>query len=269
MRPSLRLADSRVLLTGATGGIGRAIGRALHERRAQLLLSSRSGDALAAICAELGERAEALPADLSWPGAAVALAAAAGPVDVLVANAALPSSGSLLEYDLDAIDRSLEVNLRAPIQLTRALLPGMLERGRGQLVYIDSISGKLATVGTALYSASKFGLRGFSAALRHDLHGTPVGVTTIFPSFVAEAGFFADTGVELPRWVATRTPDDVASAVVRGIERNRTEIDVAPLSLRVGVLASALVPGLSAAVQRRLGSRELAGRIARAQASKR
>lgn len=260
---------SRVLLTGASGGIGRAIARALHSRGATLVASARHREALEELRAALGERVEPLPADLAERDAALALAHAAGPVDVLVANAALPASGPVLEYDARAIDRSLDVNLRAPIQLTRALLPGMLERGRGQLVYIASMSGKVATVGTALYSASKFGLRGFSAALRDDLHGSPVGVTTVFPSFVRDAGLFAETGVELPRWVGMPTPEDVARAVLRGIDRGGGEIDVAPLPLRAGALVASLAPALSARVQRRLGSRELAARIARAQASKR
>ena len=86
------------------------------------------------------------------------------------------------------------------------------------LVFVSSLAGKAASVGSSLYSATKFGLRGFAAGLREDLHGSGVGVTVVFPGFVAEAGMFADSGVGLPRWVGTRTPDQVAAAVVRGIE---------------------------------------------------
>ena len=86
-------------------------------------------------------------------------------MDVLVANAALPASGRVEDFEPDQIDRALDVNLRAPIQLTRALLPGMLERGRGHLVLVSSLSGKVASPRSGIYSATKFGLRGFAAGL--------------------------------------------------------------------------------------------------------
>jgi short-subunit dehydrogenase len=134
---------------------------------------------------------------------------------------------------------------------------------------VSSLAGKVASVGSAVYSATKFGLRGFGAGLRQDLHGTGVGVTVVFPSFVRNAGMYAETEVDLPPWVGTRTPDEVARAVVRGIEENRAEIDVAPLSLRLGAVASALAPGTAARLQRRLGSEAIAQEIARAQREKR
>ena len=93
------------------------------------------------------------------------------------------------------------MNLRAPIQLTRALLPGMLERGRGHVVLVSSLSGKVASPRSGIYSATKFGLRGFAAGLREDVEPRGIGVRVVFPGFVSEAGFFADSGVRLPRWV--------------------------------------------------------------------
>ena len=171
-------------------------------------------------------------ADLAERDGPARLAEAAGAVDVLVANAALPASGRLEDFDPDEIDRSIDVNLRAPIQLTRALLPGMLERGRGHVVLVSSLSGKVASPRSGLYSATKFGLRGFAAGLREDVEPLGIGVTVVFPGFVSDAGFFAESGVKLPRWVGTRTPEQVADGVVRGIERERAEVDVAPLSLR-------------------------------------
>src|SRR5207247_2243219 len=99
------------------------------------------------------------------------------------------------------IDRALDVNLRAPIQLARALVPPMLERRSGHLVFISSLAGKVATARSALYSATKFGVRAFAAGLREDLHGSGVGATTVFPGFIRDAGLFADSGVELPRGV--------------------------------------------------------------------
>jgi uncharacterized protein len=265
----VQLGGQAALVTGATGGIGNAIARALHERGARVLLSGRRKDALDELAASLGDRCEVLVADLAERDAPTRLAEAAGAVDVLVANAALPASGRVDDFDHDEIDRALDVNLRAPIQLTRALVPGMVERRRGHFVFVSSLSGKVASARSALYSATKFGLRGFAAGLREDLHASGVGVTVLFPSFIRDAGMFADTGVKLPPWVGTRSSDDVARAVVRGIETGRGEIDVAPLSLRLGVLVSALVPETSARVQRRLGSQGIARAISREQRQKR
>jgi uncharacterized protein len=265
----MQLDGSTVLLTGATGGIGQAIAMGLDAAGARVLLSGRRAELLEELRARLGEGAAGLPADLAEPGAAAELAERAGAVDVLVANAGLPGSGRLDGFTPEEIDRALDVNLRAPIQLTRALLPGMLERGRGHVVLISSLSGKVASSGSAVYSATKFGLRGFAAGLREDLHLSGVGVTVVYPGFVSDAGMFADSGARLPRWVGTVTPEQVAEAVVKGIERERAEIDVAPLGLRAGTLAGSLAPLTLARVQRRLGSDRLARQIAEGQRPKR
>jgi short-subunit dehydrogenase len=263
------LNGSTVLLTGATGGIGQAIATTLDARGARLLISGRRREELERIAAALGGRPQALPADLSEPGGPAALAERAGAVDVLVANAALPASGPATDFTAEQIDRALDVNLRAPLQLTRALVPGMVERGRGHVLFVSSLSGKVASVGSSLYSATKFGLRGFASGLREDLEGTGVGVTVVFPGFIADAGMLADSGVRLPPWVGTRKPAQVADAVADGIERDRAEIDVAPLTLRAGTKISALAPLTFARIQRRLGSADLAAAIAKGQRDKR
>jgi uncharacterized protein len=137
------------------------------------------------------------------------------------------------------------------------------------VLFVSSLSGKVASVGSSLYSATKFGLRGFASGLREDLDGTGVKVTVVFPGFVADAGMLADSGVRMPWWVGMRNADQVAAAVAEGIERERAEIDVAPLSLRAGVLISSVAPVTFARIQRRLGSAELAGAIAEGQREKR
>jgi short-subunit dehydrogenase len=263
------LQGSTVLLTGASGGIGQAVATALDARGARLLITGRRTDRLDEIAAGLGGRPQCLPADLSQPGAATDLAERAGAVDVLVANAALPASGPIVDFTPDQIDRALDVNLRAPLQLTRALLPGMIERGRGHVLFVSSLSGKVASVGSSLYSATKFGMRGFASGLREDLHGTGVGVTVVFPGFISDAGMLVDSGVRMPRWVGMRSTDQVAAAVIEGIERERAEIDVAPLSLRAGALAAAVAPVTFARIQRKLGSADLADAIAAGQREKR
>ena len=252
-------------MTGATGGIGGAIARALHARGAHVVVSGRREELLEELRADLGERAEVVPGDLAEQDGAARLAAAAGAVDVLVANAALPASGRVEDFSPDEIDRALDVNLRAPMQLTRALLPGLLEWGRGHVVLISSLSGKVASPRSGVYSATKFGLRGFAAGLREDVEPRGIGVSVVFPGFVSEAGFFADSGVKLPRWVGTRTPDQVADAVVKGVERGRAELDVAPLGLRIGTRVAALAPVSIGRVQRRLGSERIADALTDAQ----
>jgi short-subunit dehydrogenase len=136
-------------------------------------------------------------------------------------------------------------------------------------VYVSSLSGKVASPRSAIYSATKFGLRGFAAGLREDVEPLGIGVSVVFPGFVSDAGLFADSGVKLPPWVGTRTPDQVAAAVVRSIEHERAELDVAPLGLRLGTRVAALAPVSVARLQRRLGSERIADALAEAQRDKR
>jgi short-subunit dehydrogenase len=263
----MRIAGSATLLTGATGGIGRAIARALAGRGATLTLSGRRDDVLAPLAQELGART--FSADLSVAADVDRLTHEAGDIDILVANAGLPASGLLESFTAEEIDRALEVNLRAPIILARALAPAMAARGGGHLVFISSLAGKVATPGSSIYNATKFGLRGFAAALRAELRGRNVGVSAIFPGFIRDAGMFADARVQLPPGVGTRTPEDVAAAVTGAIERNRGEVDVAPLPLRASTIVGGVAPELAATVARRMGSDDLTRRLAAGQADKR
>ena len=235
------LGGTRVLLTGATGGLGEAIARALAARGAKLVLSGRRAGALEALALELG--AEAVPCDLSDREAVERLADAAGEVEVLVANAGLPGSGTLLKLSQEEIDRVLEVNLRAPIALARRLAPVMVERGGGQLVFVASFAGKVPSAGeSSIYTATKFGLRGFAHVLRAQMKRKGVGVSLVTPGPVREAGMFARGGAKPPPLIGTSTPGDVGKAVVRAIERNAAEIDVASLGLRAMSKLGALAP---------------------------
>ena len=122
-----------------------------------------------------------LVADLAEEGAAERLAAEAGPVDILVANAGLPGAGWLADFSAEQLRRALRVNLEAPMLLARALFPGMLERGGGQLVFVSSLSGKSASPRSSIYNATKFGLRGFALGLRTDLGPRGIGVSLVSP----------------------------------------------------------------------------------------
>ena len=263
----MNLGGRTALVTGATGGLGQAIARALRRRGASLVLTGRREDVLEALAAETGGRA--LPCDLTDRAAVARLVAEAGAVDVLVANAGLSSSGRFDSFAVEQIDRALEVNLRAPVVLARLLGAAMAERGEGHIVFVSSLSGKAASGGGSLYSASTFGLRGFAQGLREDLRPRGVGVSAVFPGFIRDAGMFHDSGAKLPGYVGTKTPEDVAHAVVGAIEHDRGEVDVAPLSLRVGTAFASVAPGLSAAVQRRLGGAEIAAAHERGHREKR
>ncbi|HXP28776.1 MAG TPA: SDR family NAD(P)-dependent oxidoreductase [Solirubrobacteraceae bacterium] len=263
----MEISGSTVLLTGATGGIGHAIARTLSERGADLIITGRRVELLEPLAAELDARA--LAVDLADRAAVEQLARDAGEVDILVANAALPASGTLESFSIEELDRALDVNLRAPLVLAHELLPAMLERRRGHVVFMSSLAGKATSPGTALYSASKFGLRGFAGSLRADLHGSGVGVSTVLPGFIRDAGMFADADVELPAGVGTRTPQDVADGVVKAIAQNRGEVEVAPLQLRASTIFANLAPELAQRVARKVGSEQVARDMAAGQRDKR
>lgn len=265
----MELRGRRALITGATGGLGRAIAASLAERGANLILSSRKGRELEELAAGLpGEGHRPIVADLAVEGEARELASGAGEVDVLVANAGLPASGRLEAFSAGELTRALRVNLEAPVQMSHALLPAMRERGRGQLVFISSLSGKAATPRSSLYSATKFGLRGFALCLRQDLRGTGVGVSVILPGFVRDAGLFADSGSKPPPGLGTAAPREVGEAVVEAIERDRGEIDVAPLRQRLAAGFAHRRPHLAARISAPAAGK-VADRLADGQTDKR
>ena len=259
----MRLEQTTTLLTGATGGLGGAIAVALAEKGSRVVVSGRRAAELDELAARIGGRAVA--ADLSTPAGVAALVEAVGPVGVLVANAALPASGPLLEYEAGQIERAVTVNLLAPILLARALAPAMVERGRGQVVLVSSLAGLTSTESSSLYNATKFGLRGFGLGFRQDLHGTGVGVTVVMPGFVREAGMFADSGASLPRGVGTSTPAEVADAVIRAVEEDPAEALVAPLPMRLGARLGGLAPETAARLARVMGSAATAAAVAEGQ----
>jgi uncharacterized protein len=263
----VKIPGSTVLLTGATGGIGHAVARELHGRGARLILTGRRAEVLQGLAAEFD--AQVLAADLADRAEVDRLLGEAGAVDILVANAGLPGSGLLEDHSIEELDRVLDVNLRAPIVLARALAPAMAARGGGHLLFVSSLSGRAASARSAMYCATKFGLRGFALALRTDLHGQHVGVSLVSPGFIRDAGMFADSGATLPPGVGTRTPHDVARAVAEAIERNRAEVDVAPLPLRAGAIFASVAPGLAAGATRMTGADRLADTVAAGQRDKR
>jgi short-subunit dehydrogenase len=268
-RNKTALAQSTVLLTGATGGLGEALGRALGAHGARLLLTGRRQERLDELAGELDATAWAYDLASREQVAELADRAIAAGTDVLVANAGVPANGLLPDLTQDEIDRMLEVNLRAPIALARALAPSMIARGRGHMVFMSSLSGKAAAPASSLYAATKFGLRGFGLSLRADLRPHGVGASVVMPGFVSESGMFADSGVKLPWGVGTSSPDEVVAAVLRAITEDRAELDVAPLPMRAGATFASVAPQVAAAVSRRLGSDRIAAEMVEGQRDKR
>jgi short-subunit dehydrogenase len=259
----MQLSGRSVLLTGATGGIGHTLARTLHARGASLVLSGRRAEVLEPLATEVGGRAVA--ADLGERADVQRLIDDCADVDVLIANAGLGATGNVTDLSTEQIDRALDVNLRAPMVLAQALGARMASRGHGHIVLVSSIAGMTGSPRSSLYNATKFGLRGFGQGLRCDLRAHGVGVSVVFPGFIHDAGMFADSGVKLPFFMGTSSPGEVADGVVRAIERNRGEVVVAPLGVRMGTVAATLVPDLAASIQRRLGSERIADEMTAAQ----
>lgn len=229
-----------IVLTGASSGIGRATAHELAARGHALALAARRADALAALARELdpsGSRVIAVPTDVTRDGDRQALVAAArehfGHLDVLVNNAGVTVERGWWWDDPDPL-RVLRVNLEAPIELTRLVLPEMRTRSSGHVVNIGSVAGQVPFNG--MYSASKFGLRGFSLALRRELLGTGVSVSLISPGFVRSE---MTRAARLPM----PGPEVVARAVADVLERPRREV-IVPGAYRLIVGLDALWPGL-------------------------
>lgn len=265
----MQIDGRTTLLTGATGGLGRAIASELAGRGARLVLSSRKPDELADLERSLpGDGHRSVPCDLAEPGAVDSLLEQAGEVEILVANAALPASGVLTGFSAGQLERAIRVNLEVPIAMAHRLVVPMTERGSGQMVFIGSLSGKAASPRASLYNATKFGIRGFALALRQDLAGSGVGVSVVEPGFVREAGMFADSGASAPAGVGTATPEQVGEAVASSIEHDRGEVVVAPIQQRVMANFALRYPGLAGRLQRGVGI-SLGDEIAAGQQDKR
>jgi short-subunit dehydrogenase len=246
----------KVLLTGASGGLGEAIAIDLAGRGAQLVVTARRAEQLERLRERTG--AEVLVADLTDREDLDRVVDAARSVDVLIANAGTGNDTPIAQMTTDDVDRSIDVNLRAPVLMATAFVNEKVARRLpGQVVFIGSLSGLAPTPDTRMYNATKFGLRGFALSLREDLLGTGVGVSIVEPGFIRDAGMFAASGTQLPPGVRTKAPADVAEGVARAIAEDRAEVFVAPVELRLAATFATVAPVLSSRVQQRLGTREI------------
>ena len=219
-----RLDGKSALVTGASGGIGAGIARALHAQGAKVALSGTRRDALDALAAELGEGAAVCPADLREAGSAEALVAAAeaacGPLAILVNNAGLTKDGLAIRMKDEDWATVLDVDLAAPFRLARAALRGMLKRRAGRIIGIGSVVGATGNPGQANYAAAKAGLVGMSKALAQEVGSRGITVNVIAPGFVETPMTDALNDEQKARLIAgiplgrMGAPADVAGAAV-------------------------------------------------------
>ena len=228
------------VLTGASSGIGEAAARELSRRGYALVLAARRLDKLEFLARQLdpgGQRVVAVQADVADPADRAHLIAEAqrrfGHIDALINNAGI-SIASGMWWDAPDPLRVLHVNLDAPIELTRLVLPAMRARRRGHIVNVGSVAGSVAFQG--IYSASKFGLRGFSLALRRELLGSGVEVSLVSPGFI-RTELTQNAKLPMPG------PEIVARAIADVLERPRREV-VVPGGYRLATLLDQLAPGL-------------------------
>jgi short-subunit dehydrogenase len=221
----MRALDGAVaLVTGASSGIGAATAKTLSRQGARVVLAARRCDRLCAQQEAIvrdGGNALGIPADLADRKQAVDLVqraeAAFGPVDVLINNAGAFWDRAVVDTELDDLASVLDLNLLAPMLLTRAVLPGMLERGAGTIVFVGSLSGRVAM--EPVYSASKYGVRGYALALRRQLVGTGVAVSLVSPGNIR---------TEMTDHIPGRLPEPeiVAEAICDLVRRPRREVIV-------------------------------------------
>jgi NADP-dependent 3-hydroxy acid dehydrogenase YdfG len=242
--PGFRLEGATAIVTGASRGIGRATARALAVRGARVVLAARGAEELEATAREVG--GIAVPTDVTDPAQVEALVAAAGEVDVVVANAGVYVQRRVLETTRADLDASLATNFHGALAPVLAALPGMVERRRGHIVLLNSVDGLKGLPGDGPYVAAKHALAGMGGVLRQELAPHGIGVTSIFPGRVDTAMV---EGLTVPRISRKIPPEAVAAAVVRGIERNRARIIVPRLAAGL-VWAEYISPRLADAVVR-------------------
>lgn len=250
--------SERIVLTGASRGIGVAIAEALAARGAHLILTARDPAGLAATAEKVvarGGTAEVVAGDLLEPedlDRLVAVVLAGGPPTGLVNNAGVEVPIAVIEQTPEQIERQLRVNLHGPIQLTRALLPSMVEAGRGAVCMVSSMSGKSPTPYNAIYTATKFGINGFTASLRVELEGTGVHAGVVCPSFVADAGMWHDTGATAPALVQEVPLHKVVDGVLAVLD-GRSEVLVTTPLARPLLALTQLFPSIDRKVLGALG----------------
>lgn len=262
----MQIRGSTIVITGASSGIGAAAARLAARRGARVLLLARTQPALEQVAADIraaGGQASVYPVDLTDPAAveqvAARMLAEAGPPDILISNAGAGRWLFIGETAPAEMVEQMAMPYFAAFLITRALLPAMLRRGRGQLVYVNSPASLLAWPGATGYTAARWALRGLAEALAADLHGSGLRVASVIPGKVSSSYFRNNPGVEerapgLARLLPTLTPEQAADQMLRGIERSQRLI-IFPAGLRWLYYLHRALPGLVSWLTIRTGAR--------------
>jgi short-subunit dehydrogenase len=239
--------ETRAIVTGATKGIGRAISLELAARGARVGLIARNEEEVRAFAKETGERAIPLAADVgdreTINAAVGSFAEQAGGIDLLIANAGIARYEPFAEQDPEDVDAMVRTNVLGTINTVRAGLAPMLDRGRGHIVVVSSGAALRAFPWAAVYGATKAANKGFAEALRHELSGTGVSVTTVMPGEVKTS--LHDEMKQIPDWRNSEnaiSPEQVAEATIEAIEQDRREVHV-PRQVRL-LAINDVAPGL-------------------------
>jgi short-subunit dehydrogenase len=269
-----QLRGRNALVTGAGGGLGAYIARALAGEGVNLAVTDLPGSSVDGLSAELrtrGVQVEHAPADLTDRDERRRLASwaadALGPIDILVNNAGVEFGGPFLDTSPEQLELTVAVNLLAVMDLTRLLLPGMLDRHRGHVVSMASLAGKIPPPQLASYGATKHGVVGFTGALRAELADEPVGFSAICPGFVGRVGMFGRLepyieGGSVP--MGTIPPERVGDAVVRAIREDVGEIVLNRRPVKPLILLNAIAPGAASRLARLRPIRESMERMRKA-----
>ena len=266
------LWNANAIVTGASRGLGTHIARALASSGVNVAVTARSAQQLEAVRTDLvslGVKAVAIRADVTVAadrqGLVDRATAELGPIDILVNNAGTELASCYTDLDPAQIEAMVNLNLTAPLLLIRAVLPGMLDRGKGHIVNLSSGAGKVVEPFDAVYSATKFGLIGATHALRAEYLGSPVGFSVVCPGFVRQDGIYARyevQGLRVPSLVGTTTPQKVASSVLKAIREDRAEIIVSSQPVRPTAVLQAAAPQVIPRLLKRVGLTSMAARAA-------
>jgi len=245
----IELKDKKVLLTGGSRGIGPVITESLINSGAIVAIAARSESALQNVASRLsksGDRIFIVPVDLTDQSQREELIKKVlkefGTVDILINNAGLETEGAYVELPWNAIQHTVEVNLLAPMALTRLILPVMFKNKAGHIINIASIAGKSGAPYAAVYSGTKAGLAEWTRSLRLELAGTGVRFSTIFPGYIREVGMFARFGMTPPWIIGSCSPAQVAKAVINAIKKGSPEKIVNSRPLRYSFMINELSP---------------------------
>lgn len=259
----MELKGKVVLLTGGSRGIGPFLAEAFAKRGSIIALAARSEKGLECIAAHLkssGAKVLFYPVDLKESVQREKLIDTVlmelGTVDILVNNAGVETEGVFSELPWKSIHENIEVNLIAPMALTYLILPEMLKKRSGHIVNIASIAAKCGAPCAAIYSGTKAGLSGWTRALRLELAGTGVRFSTIFPGYVREVGMFAKFGVKSPWIIGSCSPNQVARAVIKAVEKDKLETIVNSRPLRFIFTLYELSPSLGDLIMRISGAND-------------